>query len=145
MATGTNLAFNHTAKLIGSGVINFASHTFKVVACAATPAASSTLKTQLSASSNLAAATKTLGSGTWTTTGTDDAKYDAANVTFTASGGSSTIKAFAIYDENATSPLDALVCYGDVDTSATAITLASGEKLTLSWNASGILKLIDAA
>ena len=141
MATGTNTAFNHTTKLVGDGTIDFSAHTFKVVACSTTPVVTNTLKSQLSASTNLAAATKTLASTTWTTVTTNDAKFDAADITFTASGGSSTVKAFAIYDENTTSPLDALVCFGDVDTAATAITLAAGEKLTLQWNASGIITL----
>ena len=89
MATGTQTAFNHTTKLIGNGTHNFASHTFKVVACSVTPTAAQTLKSQLTASTNLVAATKTLAGGAWTTTTTNDAKYDANNLTFTASGGSS--------------------------------------------------------
>jgi len=145
MATGTNLAFNHTTKLIGNGTIDFAAHTFKVILLSATPAATNTLKSQLTAASNLAAATKTLGSVTWTTTSTDDAKFDAADVTFTASGGTSSVKAWAIYDENTTSPLDAPVCYGDVDTAQATVSLAAGEKLKLQFNASGILRLVDSA
>lgn len=142
MATGTQTAFNHTTLLIGNGTIDFAAHTFKVVACSTPPSASNTLKSQLTASTNLSAATITLPTDTWTTTSTNDAKYDAANITFTATG-SSTIKAFVIYDENATSPLDALVSWGYPDTAATStgVVLASGEKLTFNWNASGILTL----
>lgn len=142
MAVGTQLAFNHTAKLIGEGTVNFSTHTFKVVACSAAPVATNTLKSQLTVSTNLAAATKTLASTTWTTTTTNDAKFDAADLTFTASGGSSTISHFAIYDENTTTPLDALVSYGDVDTATASITLAAGEKLQLQWNANGIIRLI---
>lgn len=139
MATGTNIAFNHTARLLGDGVFDLGNDVFKVMALSATPTAAMTLKSQVTAATNLSAATITL-TDSWVTTATDDAKYDASNVTFTATGAS-TIRAWCIYDDTTTSPLDGLVVFGDVDTAATAITLANGEKLQLSFNASGILQI----
>jgi hypothetical protein len=142
MATGTNLVFNHTALLLAQSKLDFTTAgDMRVVACSVLPVATNTLKSQLTVSTNLAAATIALTSEGVSTTSTKDCKFDAANVTFTASGGSSTIAGFAIYTEVATSPLDALVLFGDVDTATASITLAAGEKLTLSWNAAGILKL----
>jgi len=144
MATGSLVAFNHTTKLIGEGKINFSSHDLRVVACSTPPSAANTLKTQLSAAANLSAATIALTSETWTTVTTNDAKFDAANLTFTATGAS-TIKALAIYNESATSPLDALVAWGYPNTAAvaTGVVLAGGEKLQVVWHASnGIARLI---
>jgi len=141
MATGTMLAFNQTTKLLGDGAVDFGGHTFKVVACSTLPVATNTLKSQLTASTNLVAATLTLASVTWATVDTNDAEFDAADVTFTASGGSSTIAGFAIFDENLTSPLDGVIFFGDVDTATASITLADGEKLKLVFNANGIARI----
>ena len=142
MATGTNLVFNHTALLLAQGLLDFqAAGDMRVVACSVLPVATNTLKSNLTVSTNLVAATIALTSESLSTTTTKDAKFDAANVTFTASGGSSTIADFAIYSDAVTSPLDALVLFGDVDTATASITLAIGEKLTIAWNASGIIKL----
>jgi len=142
MATGTNVVFNHTALLLGQGKADFqAAGDLRVVACSTLPVATNTLKSQLTVSTNLVAATIALTGETLSTTTTKDAKFDAANVTFTASGGSSTIAGFAIYSEVMTSPLDAVLLFGDVDTGTASIVLAAGEKLALAWNANGILKL----
>lgn len=147
MATGTNLAFNHTAKLILDGTIQFTTaKDLRVVACSATPVATNTVRANLTECSNLSTNPIALTSESVTTTATDDGKFDAANVTFTATGAGTTIKAFAIYAEAVTSPLDVLVCYGkSVATGTAGVTLAAGETLQFAWNANGILQLVDSA
>lgn len=145
MPTASHLAFDHTPVLIGNGQINFSTHTFKVMALNGTPNGSDTVPGNLTAASNLVAATITLSGDSWATADTDDAKYDAGDITFTASGGSSVITHFAMFDEDATSPVNALVSYGDADTAAGNITLASGEKLKLQWDATGVLRINDTA
>ena len=50
-----------------------------------------------------------------------------------------------IYDDSVTSPAtDALLCYCDLNTGGTGISVASGNTLTITFAASGILKLTGA-
>lgn len=147
MATGTNLAFNHTARLIMNGTVDLVNSDLRVVACSATPVATNTVKGNLTVCSNLSAATIALTGESVATTATDDAKFDAGNVTFSATGAGTTIKAFAIYAEGVTGTLaDALVCFGkSVATGTAGVTLAAGETLQFQWAAGGILQLVDTA
>ncbi|NJN54491.1 MAG: hypothetical protein HC804_06900 [Anaerolineae bacterium] len=79
-------------------------------------------------SRTLSLASSAQASGTYT--------IDFSNLVLTASGG--TVGPFRyvyIYDDTPTSPADPLVCYFDY---GSAITLASGETLTITFNASGL-------
>lgn len=61
---------------------------------------------------------------------------DFNNLVLTASGGNvGPFRYVYIYDDTPTSPADPLVCYFDY---GSAITLASGETLTITFNASGL-------
>lgn len=62
---------------------------------------------------------------------------DAADIVITASGGAlAAFRYVYIWNDTPTSPADPLI--GIVDNEA-SITLASGESVTIAWNASGIL------
>ena len=64
---------------------------------------------------------------------------DFADLVLTASGGSvGPFRYVYIYDDTPTSPADPLVCYFDYGSS---ITLASGETLTITFNASGLFTI----
>lgn len=63
-------------------------------------------------------------------------KFDANDIVITASGGAlATFRYIYVYDDTPTSPADPLVCVID---NGSGITLASGESVTIAWNASGI-------
>lgn len=79
-------------------------------------------------SRNLTLASSSQTGGTYT--------IDFNNLVLTASGGSvGPFRYVYIYDDTPTSPADPLVCYFDYGSS---ITLADGETLTLTFNASGL-------
>jgi len=66
--------------------------------------------------------------------------FDAADFTITATGGAlATFRYIYIFDDTPTSPADPLVLCIDNES---AITLASGESVTVSFNASGILTIV---
>lgn len=144
MATGTHYAFDHTADLIGNGTFNFDTHVFKVVACSTAPVSTNTIETDLTKTTGLSSNVITLaGAAPWQTTTTNDARFNKDNVTFTAVSAA-TIKAFAVYDDDPTSPLvDPLVSWGHPNAGAvaTGVVLAAGEKLEFQWDASGLLTL----
>ena len=146
MAAGTNVAFNHTALLIGNGKIDFANDAFEIMLASTLPVVGNTLKSQITVTnihvlnSNLIALTES-----WATVATDDAKFDAGDITFTNNATTaSTVAGFCVYNQSATNPLDAVVCFGRVDTANATITLAVNEKLKFAFNASGIIQLQPA-
>ena len=66
-------------------------------------------------------------------------KFDANDIVITASGGAlATFRYIYIYDDTPTSPVDPLVCVID---HGSAISLASGESATITFNASGIFTI----
>lgn len=65
--------------------------------------------------------------------------FDANNVVITASGGAlATFRYIYVYDFTATTPASPLLCL--IDNEA-GITLASGESVTIAWNALGIFTI----
>lgn len=66
-------------------------------------------------------------------------KFDANDIVITASGGAlADFRYIYVYDDTPTSPADPLVCVID---NGSAISLASGESVTIAWNASGIFTI----
>lgn len=83
----------------------------------------------------------TLGSVTWDQTG-GTATFDAADTTWTASGGSivwrrAVIRVVGTFN----SQVDPLICSILGDTTPADVTTTDGNVLTLQWNASGIFTL----
>lgn len=65
--------------------------------------------------------------------------FDANDIVITASGGAlATFRYIYVYDDTPTSPADPLVCVID---NGAGITLASGESVTIAWDASGIFTI----
>ena len=66
-------------------------------------------------------------------------KYDADNIVITASGGTlATFRYIYLFDDNGTTPTDPLIGSWD---HGSAISLATGESATITWNASGIFTI----
>lgn len=66
-------------------------------------------------------------------------KFDANDIVITASGGAlASFRYIYVYDDTPTSPADPLVCVID---NGSAISLASGESVTIAWNAAGIFTI----
>jgi hypothetical protein len=141
-----SITFYHSFKeFLGDGTIDLDIHTFKVmlVASGYTPSASThTVKAdvtnELSTANGYTAGGATLGSVTWGQSG-GTATFDAADTTWTASGGPITARYAVIYDDTAAS--DELVAHILLDTTPGDVTATDGNTLTLTWNASGIFTL----
>lgn len=128
---------------LNKAVHNWSSHTFKAMLTNSAPVATNTIAanlTEISAGNGYSAGGMTLDTVTLSeTTGT--AKVTIADEVLTASGGSiGPFRYVAIYNDTATSPADALVCWYDYGSS---ITLASGESFTIDFDASnGLWQLV---
>jgi hypothetical protein len=125
--------FNDFSEQLVEGVHDFGANTFKVALSNSAPIASNTVLadiTQISGTNGYTtggtATTISLSetSGTTTVNGTE--------VVFTASGGSmGPFRYVVLYNDSATSPLDALVAWWDYGSS---ITLADGETFTVKFS-----------
>lgn len=125
--------FNDFSEQLVEGVHDFGANTFKVALSDSAPIASNTVLadiTQISGTNGYTTggtattiAVSETG-GTTTVTGTE--------VVFTASGGSvGPFRYVVLYNDSATSPLDALVAWWDYGSS---ITLADGETFTVKFS-----------
>ncbi len=136
--------YNSFREYVADGTIDLDTHTFKVmlVASGYTPSTAHTVKTdvtnELSTANGYTAGGATLASVTWGHSG-GTATFDAADTTWTASGGSIVARYAVIYDDTAAS--DELVAYILLDTTPADVTTTAGNTLTLQWNASGIFTL----
>lgn len=133
--------YNHTAAKFADG--SFAvGDTYKVNlyttltfdATATTKTAAETGATQVATANGYTQNDKALTNLTVTTVTTNDAKLDADDVTWTASGGSITASKALIYNDTDTN--DPPVAYIDFDGSQSA---GSGTDFKIIWNASGII------
>jgi len=123
---------------------NLSSDTFKMVLVtstytfAATHSVYADVTNELSTANGYTAGGATLGSVTWSqTSGT--ATFDAADTSWTASGGSLVFRRGIIYDDTVSGdPLVASILF---DTTPADITVLSGNTFTVQWNASGIFTL----
>lgn len=128
---------------LNKAVHNWSSHTFKAMLTNSAPVATNTIAanlTEISAGNGYSAGGMTLDTVTLSeTTGT--AKVTIADEVLTASGGSiGPFRYVAIYNDTATSPADALVCWYDYGSS---ITLASGESFTIDFDpTNGLWQLV---
>lgn len=122
---------------LNKAVHNWSSHTFKAVFCNTAPVVTNTQLSDLTQISNAGGYTGGAGGGllldtvTLTeTTGT--AKLTIADEVFTATGASvGPLRYVAIYNDSATSPADALVCFFDYGSS---ITLLDTETFTIDFD-----------
>lgn len=120
---------------LSKGVHVWSSHTFKSLLTNAATVATNTVKadlTDIAAGNGYTAGGMTLDTVTLSeTSGT--AKVTIADEVLTASGGSiGPFRYVTIYNDTATSPADALVCWYDYGSS---ITLADTETFTLDFDA----------
>lgn len=130
--------YNHTAKLFAEGS-NAAADTYKVklYSAATFDATDTTLTdvggTEATAGTGYTAGGETLANVAVTTVTTNDAKFDADDVTWTASGGSITASYAVIYNDADTD--DPPLAFIDFDGSQSA---GDGTDFKIVWNANGI-------
>lgn len=123
------------AEQVNKAVHNWSAHTYKAMLTNSAPVATNTVAanlTEISAGNGYSAGGMTLDTVTLSeASGT--AKVTIADEVLTASGGSiGPFRYVAVYNDTATSPADALVMWYDYGSS---ITLASGESLTIDFDA----------
>jgi hypothetical protein len=130
--------YNHTSKRFAEGS-NASGDTYKVklYASATFSAADTTLAgitgTEATTGTGYTAGGATLANVAVTTVTTNDAKFDADDVTWTASGGSITASYAVIYND--TDVNDPPLAFIDFDGSQSA---GDGTDFKIVWNASGI-------
>lgn len=126
------------AEQLNKGVHIWSSHTFKAVLCNTAPTAANTILSDLTQISNGGGYTGGAGGGlaldtVTLTEASGTAKVTIADEVFTATGASvGPLRYVDIYNDSATSPADALVCWFDYGSS---ITLADTETFTLDFDA----------
>lgn len=127
------------AEQVNKAVHNWSSHNFKAVFCNTAPVNTNTVLSDLTQISNGGGYTGGAGGGVALDTVTlsetsGTAKVTIADEVFTATGASvGPLRYVAIYNDTASSPADALVCFFDYGSS---ITLADTETFTLDFDAS---------
>ena len=130
--------YNHTAKLFADGS-NAVGDTYKVqlYSAATFDATNTTLAgitgTEATTGTGYTAGGATLANVAVTTVTTNDAKFDADDVTWTASGGSITASYAVIYND--TDANDPPLAFIDFDGSQSA---GDGTDFKIVWNANGI-------
>ena len=130
--------YNHTAKLFADGS-NAVGDTYKVqlYSTATFDATNTTLAgitgTEATTGTGYTAGGATLANAAVTTVTTNDAKFDADDVTWTASGGSITASYAVIYND--TDANDPPLAFIDFDGSQSA---GDGTDFKVVWNANGI-------
>lgn len=127
---------------LADGVYNFSTDTFKIALTtnAAAPVATNRVLADLTqiAYTNLTghdtgytATTHGQTSGTFT--------FDLADIVLSASGAVATFRWIVLWDDTPISPADPLVAYFDYGSD---LTMASGETLTITFNASGVFTVV---
>lgn len=139
--------YNSFREYIADGTIDLDTDTFKVTLHTSTytPSAAHTvyadLTNELATANGYTNGGVALSSVTWGhTSGT--ATFDAADTTWTASGGSIVARYAVIRkDGTANAIVSPLVAYVLLDTTPADVTTTTGNTLTLAWNASGIFTI----
>lgn len=130
--------YNHTAKLFAEGS-NAAADTYKVklYTAATFNAANTTLAgitgTEATTGTGYTAGGQSLANVAVTTVTTNDAKFDADDLTWTASGGSITASYGVLYND--TDANDPPLAFIDFDGSQSA---GDGTDFKIAWNVNGI-------
>lgn len=147
MAAGNWIMYDAAKAKIGDGTFDMNSHTFKVqlhtnsyTPNRATQAVRADLSNELTTANGYTAGGVALATPTFNQAA-GVATWDAADPSWTASGGSiGPFRIAVIYDDTAAS--DDLVCYCILDSAD--ITATTGQTVTLTLSASGILALSGA-
>lgn len=143
--TASITMFQSANKYIGDGTIDLDTNTFKVtlhtssyVPNAATQTVYADLTNELSTANGYTNGGATLGSVTWTQS-TVTMTFDAADTSWTASGGSITAR-YAVIRSTVTANghVEPLLAYILLDITPADVTATSGNDFLLQWNASGI-------
>ena len=143
MAITTSL-YNHTAALFASGDINDVDD-FRLMLCTAATfnAADTTLagitKTEVATANGYIAGGKILSNVVVSTVTTNDASFDADDVTWTASGGSIAASYGILYNDSLSS--DEPLLFIDFGGTQTAV---DGADFVVIWNANGIFSFTVA-
>lgn len=144
--TASITMFQSANKYIGDGTIDLDTNTFKVtlhtstyVPNAATQTVYADLTNELSTANGYTAGGATLASVVWTQS-TVTMKFDAADVTWAASGGSITCRYAVIRSTvTANSHVEPLVAYILLDVTPADVVTTTGNNLVLQWDAAGIM------
>lgn len=137
-AVGAWQVFASFIEKVGNKLVDLDTDTFKALLVTSSWTPALTTDDELAdVSGNQAAnsSTVTLTSPTWTRSGATST-FDAADFTFTASGGSAVARYCVIYDDTPSG--DPLVCYCLLDTTPANVTILNGDSLVIQLNASGI-------
>lgn len=144
MAVGTFTLYGAAIEAIAKNTLDLDSDTFKAVLLASgytpvvnTHALYSDLTNELSTASGYTAGGATLTSVA-VTRSSGTVKFDADDVTWTASGGSLVARYLVVYADGAT---DRLLGYILLDDTPADITVNPGVVLTIQWNAGGIFTI----
>jgi hypothetical protein len=137
MAVSISL-YNHTAKLFADGSLAVGdTYKVKLLSAATFDASHTTLAatggTEATSGTGYTSGGQALANVTVTTVTTNDAKLDADDVTWTASGGSITASYAIVYND--TDADDPPIAFIDFDGSQSA---GDGTDFKIVWNASGI-------
>ena len=137
MAVSISL-YNHTAKLFADGSLAVGdTYKVKLLSAATFDASHTTLAatggTEATAGTGYTSGGQALANVAVTTVTTNDAKFDADDVTWTASGGSITASYAIVYND--TDADDPPIAFIDFDGSQSA---GDGTDFKIVWNASGI-------
>lgn len=143
MATFT--FFDEFKKYLGDGTIDNDGHTFKAMLTNTAPTTgTNTVKadiTEISAGNGYSAGGVTLSSVTWAETGAGTGvwRFDAADFSWTASGGSiGPFRYIVVYDDTPSSPADPLVGLWDYGSN---VTLTDGNTFSAAIGTNGLYQL----
>lgn len=128
----TVIKINDFTEQLSKGIHQFGTHTFKLALCSAAPVSTNTILTDLTqiAYTNISGGVApTVTITVSETTGTTSIGGDS--VTITATGAVPSFQYYALYNDSATSPADALV---QAWNHGSTITLATGETCKFSFN-----------
>jgi len=144
MAAGAFTFYHQFAELVADGTQDLDTHGFKLALFTSTHSPStadttfSSLTNQVSGN-GYAAGGNALASITWAQT-SGVAKFDAADVVYTASGGSITARYAVLYNTTVAGAGD-LVGYFVLDDTPADVTATDGNTLTVQWHTDGIFTL----
>lgn len=141
----TAVVFDEFKRYLGEAVINLSTNTFKAALTNTAPNTGTNTVladiTQITAANGYTSGGATLASVTWSETGAGSGiwRFNAADITFTASGGDiATHRYLVIYSDTPTSPADPLVC--TVDRGSSAV-ITNGNTRTWDIGANGLFEM----